>query len=245
MRRRRRVAHPLRAGGSAAVVALAASQERGEGLDPSTAPPGVAHVERPQERAQQRQCWLEAAAKDPRPWVRAAIRLEREYPELAALEPDLISQLVNWKQQQKALAKGRRRLLSRNRPTERSAGSGSWRGWGIVVFIAFTVLRFLVSGSHPTTTNQNVSPTLPRIYREQTGSPNLRVRAIPYNRSQAPSFEDAHFPKLRDDLREIVEQEDLLNSLPPKARGTGSPTSGKNTSDKEKNKLGSTNPRIP
>ena len=145
-------------------------------------------VLRPADRAAARQALCRRARENPGDWEAAARGLREQHPDLAALQPGLVTDLERWQERQQHLATMRQRLKNppkapAPKPAARPAGKGSFRWVWIVALLALGGLRAVMSSS-----SDHGTPT----------TPALRPPAGPQKDAGRP--DDVLPPELRDKL---------------------------------------------
>lgn len=137
---------------------------------------------RPAERATQRLDLLRPIQSDVTTWQNAARRLQKAYPQVAALQAEFVSELASREWTQKLLAKRRRRplRLQQGVPALRPGGTRSlpvngtfsWRIAAFLVGLALGLIR-LTSGSGSHSTDAPYSPPPPIVIPEWEHPPPL------------------------------------------------------------------------
>jgi hypothetical protein len=117
-------------------------------------------VLRPAERALARQEFLLRVRRQPHSWERAAKRLRRRYSNLAALDPGLVGELLDWRSRRKRAERGRTRInQGQVQAAARSQNSGAGRaGVGVLVGVAVVLAR-LASGGLSHNSDLHRAPT--------------------------------------------------------------------------------------
>jgi hypothetical protein len=123
-------------------------------------------VLRPAERTNRRQELFHQLRANAQEWTPAAKGLQKRYPALAALEPQLVDQLTTWGETRKRLQKAWGKAAPAPSSSKAST-AGKSVGWGGAV-LAFIVLRLLFNlGSHSSRPTSPPSYQVPQFQVQQ------------------------------------------------------------------------------
>jgi hypothetical protein len=214
-RRQRWQALSVRCASSPPLSARLAALEPGLGLDlrpgdignPRTAQL-ASHVAglfvlAPVARAAQRQAVLRAMHSDIAGWEECARQLQATAPTLSALEPTLVTSILNWRQQQQQLARLRQgRPAPTYRPPSRTTtptrapapapvrSGGKAFGW-VGVAVAIGIVRVCIGlGSHSTSPAPQPRIEIPRIDPDQAERTRRLMEDLERIQRNNPQIED-------------------------------------------------------
>jgi hypothetical protein len=162
---------------------------------------------RPPERAARRQTLLAELGDKASTLEGATRQLQKRFPELAALEPNLIGRLATWSKIEKSVRKAAKRQGGGTSGTSRSGAGLTWVG----VLVAMVLLRGLSYLSHTSTPTNYIAPS---YSAPQSNSWNAGRVGVPQNRPNSLAPQVPSWPNNRPSGPTSVQTDPWNTGLP-------------------------------